>query len=290
MPFCGLTLLRRDPGIAPPRRPIATSRVLAAVAARRTAGKQARITTELASGCARTAMEENGGSAPSHKRSCPTKQDFFDHRCTQIQSFICVHLRSIFLAVRPSAQMWGSIFMVGSRNTTEKARMSLRAKRQRTAPSGGSVAPRGCDQVRRRAGITESFAAACRSPNVMVGAGSTADTFFLSRPLRGRRGKSASSDAARPTDVIAGAGLPSTAFPKYAKQGVDGEPPPPASAAACFARHVDFSSPSSPDLIRGSPQAPESVGIPGSGPGMTMKRRPLSRLRSFPRMHPTAES
>jgi hypothetical protein len=34
-------------------------------------------------------------------------------RCTPIQLLICVHLWSIFLAVRPSAQMWGSIFMAG---------------------------------------------------------------------------------------------------------------------------------------------------------------------------------
>jgi hypothetical protein len=39
-------------------------------------------------------MEENGGSAPPHKHSCPTKQYFLDHRCTQIQSLIRVHLRA----------------------------------------------------------------------------------------------------------------------------------------------------------------------------------------------------
>jgi hypothetical protein len=60
-------------------------------------------------------MEENGGSAPPHIRSCPTKQDFFDHRCTQIQLLICVHLRASVVdfpcnpTVRPNA---GSIFMV----------------------------------------------------------------------------------------------------------------------------------------------------------------------------------
>jgi hypothetical protein len=41
-----------------------------------------------------------------------------------------------------------------------------------------------------------------------------------------------------------------------------------------------ISSSSSPDLIRGSPQPPESAGIPGSSPGMTMKRRAL-RPRSL---------
>src|SRR5471030_1535723 len=35
---------------------------------------------------------------------------------------------------------------------------------------------------------------------------------------------------------MAGAGLPSTAFPRHAKQGVDGEPTGP-SPVACFARH-----------------------------------------------------
>jgi hypothetical protein len=33
-------------------------------------------------------------------------------RFNYLSACICVHLWSIFLAIRPSAQMWGSIFMV----------------------------------------------------------------------------------------------------------------------------------------------------------------------------------
>jgi hypothetical protein len=74
-----------------------------------------RFTTELASGCARTAMEEM--VAPRRHTTARARQSkIFSttdaRRFNHLSACICVHLLSIFLADRPSAQKWEAVFMV----------------------------------------------------------------------------------------------------------------------------------------------------------------------------------
>jgi hypothetical protein len=58
--------------------------------------------------CARTAMGANGGSAPPHKGSCVRKQEFFDHRCTQMHADSITYLRA-------SASICGRLFLLSDR-------------------------------------------------------------------------------------------------------------------------------------------------------------------------------